>query len=353
LLPERYDDGGFSGGTLDRPALQHLLEEIESGGIDCVVVYKVDRLSRSLLDFARLMERFDRQAVSFVAVTQQLNTTTSLGRLTLNVLLSFAQFEREIIGERTRDKMRAARRKGKWIGGVPVLGYDVAAEGGRLVVNEREAEQVREIFELYSQHRSLTAVLEELEQRGWTTKAYWSKRGKHHGGRHFREPTLLRLLTNALYMGKVEHGGEFYEGEQAAIVDGAIWESIQIELRGGCAIRRTVQPKPCALLNGLLYCHLCKRPMSQTIAAAHGRQYRYYACRRPHQGIGAGCPGRAVPAHILEQSVIAQLRLRLGRERQPVWEDSDRETVVRRLVERVTYDGTTGGVQLRLASVDS
>jgi site-specific DNA recombinase len=352
LLPERYDDGGFSGGTLDRPALQHLLEEIESGRIDCVVVYKVDRLSRSLLDFARLMERFDRQAVSFVAVTQQLNTTTSLGRLTLNVLLSFAQFEREITGERTRDKLRAARRKGKWIGGVPVLGYDVAAEGGRLVVNEREAEQVREVFELYSQHRSLAAVLEEVERRGWTTKAYWSKRGKHHGGRHFRESTLFRLLTNALYVGKVEHGGEFYEGEQAAIVDRASWESIQIELRVGSAIRRTVQPKPCALLNGLVYCYFCKRPMSQTIAAAHGRQYRYYSCRRPHQGMGAACPGRAVPAHILEQSVIAQLRLRLGRERQPVWEDGDRETVVRRLVERVTYDGATGGVQLRLASVD-
>jgi site-specific DNA recombinase len=165
LLPERYDDGGFSGGNLDRPALQRLLDDIEAGCINCVVVYKVDRLSRSLLDFARLMDRFDQRSVSFVAVTQQLNTTTSLGRLTLNILLSFAQFEREIIGERTRDKMTAARRKGKWIGGTPVLGYDVAPNGGRLVINEGEAEQVREIFRLYMRHRSLPVVIEELRRR--------------------------------------------------------------------------------------------------------------------------------------------------------------------------------------------
>src|ERR1700674_1441523 len=181
LLPERYDDGGFSGGNLDRPALQRLLGDIEAGLVNCVVVYKVDRLSRSLLDFARLMDRFDQRAGSFVAVTQQLNTTTSLGRLTLNILLSFAQFEREIIGERTRDKMTAARRKGKWVGGMPVLGYDIAADGGHLVVNPREAEQVREMFRLYARHRSLSAVIEELGRREWTTKAFRSQRGKQHG----------------------------------------------------------------------------------------------------------------------------------------------------------------------------
>ena len=150
LVPDRYDDGGFSGGSLDRPALKRLLADIQASRIDCVVVYKVDRLSRSLLDFARLMDQFDQQSANFVAVTQQFNTTTSLGRLTLNVLLSFAQFEREIIGERTRDKMSAARKKGKWIGGCPVLGYDVAPGGRRLIVNEPEAAQVREIFQLYA-----------------------------------------------------------------------------------------------------------------------------------------------------------------------------------------------------------
>src|SRR6202162_6338742 len=177
LVSAHYDDGGFTGGNLDRPALQQLLEDIEGHHIDCVVVYKVDRLSRSLLDFARLVDRFDQRAVSFVSVTQQFNTTTSLGRLTLNILLSFAQFEREIIGERTRDKMSAARRKGKWIGGTPVLGYDVDPGGGRLVVNEKEARRVREIFGLYQTHRSLLKVLAELGARRWKNKSWTTKSG--------------------------------------------------------------------------------------------------------------------------------------------------------------------------------
>jgi DNA invertase Pin-like site-specific DNA recombinase len=181
-LPDHYDDGGFSGGNLDRPALQRLLADIEARRVDCVVVYKVDRLSRSLLDFARVIDRFDQRSVSFVSVTQQFNTTSSLGRLTLNILLSFAQFEREIIGERTRDKMSAARRKGKWVGGTPVLGYDVGPDGGRLVVNEKEARRVREIFGLYQTHRSLLKVLAELGTRRWRNKSWKSKRGIEHVG---------------------------------------------------------------------------------------------------------------------------------------------------------------------------
>ena len=169
LVPARYDDGGFSGGNLERPALRRLLDDIDARRVDCVVVYKVDRLSRSLLDFARLMDRFDPRAVSFVSVTQQFNTTSSLGRLTLNILLSFAEFERQIISERTRDKMSAARRKGKWVGGTPVLGYDVDPAGGRLVVNEKEAQRVREIFQLFktpsfavkSRRRTRDSALEE------------------------------------------------------------------------------------------------------------------------------------------------------------------------------------------------
>jgi site-specific DNA recombinase len=353
LLAERYDDGGFSGGTLDRPALQRLMLDIDADRVNCVVVYKVDRLSRSLLDFARLMERFDRHSVSFVAVTQQLNTTTSLGRLTLNVLLSFAQFEREIIGERTRDKMRAARRKGKWIGGMPVLGYDVAAEGGRLVVNQREAEQVREIFHLYTQRRSLKAVVEELGGRGWTTKEYQSKRGKLHGGRSFQKPTLLRLLTNALYVGRVEHKGEIYVGEQEAIVEASVWEPIQGELRGRkLGWHSKAHKRQNALLSGLLFCHVCERAMAYTYAAAHGRQYRYYVCRRPHPRDPRRCPARAVSARVIEESVVAQLQLRLGGG-PSLWEHSEIEGLVRRLVERVTYDGMTGGVQLQLATIDS
>src|SRR6266852_6291218 len=204
LVPERYDDGGYTGGNLERPALQKLLSDVEQGKIDAVTVYKVDRLSRSLLDFARLMEIFQRHQVNLVSITQPLNTTTSLGRLTLNILLSFAQFEREMI-DRTRDKMAAARRKGKWVGGRPVLGYDVAATGGKLVVNADEASRVQAIFALYLQHRSLEAVLAEVQARRWTTKRWRTREGKEHLGRSFTKPTLTRLLRNVLYVGQVSH----------------------------------------------------------------------------------------------------------------------------------------------------
>src|SRR5690554_280558 len=171
-LPDKYDDGGFTGGNMDRPALQRLLADIEAGKVDCIVVYKVDRLSRSLIDFSKIMDVLERHKVSFVSVTQQFNTSTSMGRLMLNVLLSFAQFEREMISERTRDKIAATRRKGKWTGGCPMLNYDVVEGGGRLRVNEDEAARVRDIFDLYLDRQSLLATSTELEARGWTTKQW-------------------------------------------------------------------------------------------------------------------------------------------------------------------------------------
>jgi len=184
-LPDRYDDGGFSGGSLERPALNRLLEDIKTGRIDCVVVYKVDRLSRSLLDFSRIMETFDKHGVSFVSVTQQFNTTHSMGRLTLNILLSFAQFEREIIGERIRDKIAAQRRKGKWAGGVPILGYDVDRSNAspKLVINAEEAVQVRRIFSLYQELGSLLPVVNEVNKRGWQNKVWKTKKGLTRGGK--------------------------------------------------------------------------------------------------------------------------------------------------------------------------
>jgi len=186
-LPEKYDDGGFTGGNMERPALQRLMRDIEAGKVDCVVVYKVDRLSRSLMDFSRMMEAFEKHGISFVSVTQHFNTTNSMGRLTLNILLSFAQFEREIISERIRDKIAAQRRKGKWSGGRPVLGYDVDRSAGspRLVVNAAEAARVRQIFALYLQHGSLLAVVKELRDRGWKNKAWVSSRGRTFGGQPF------------------------------------------------------------------------------------------------------------------------------------------------------------------------
>ena len=181
-LPGHYDDGGYTGGNMERPALKRLLADIKDGKVDCIVVYKVDRLSRSLLDFVKIMETLEKHKVSFVSVTQQFNTTSSMGRLTLNILLSFAQFEREIISERTRDKVHAARRKGKWTGGRPVLGYDVDPKGGKLIVNADEAARVRAIFELYLERQSLAATVKELDARGWRNKFWVTKDGKQAGG---------------------------------------------------------------------------------------------------------------------------------------------------------------------------
>jgi len=202
-LPERYDDGGFTGGNMDRPALDRLLRDIERGKVDCVVVYKVDRLSRSLMDFSRIVETFEKHSVSFVSVTQQFNTTHSMGRLTLNILLSFAQFEREIIGERIRDKLAAQARRGKWTGGAPVLGYDVDRTGPspRLVINAKEAASVREMFRMYLQEASLLPVVKELANRGWVNKRRVTKKGKMLGGRPFDKATLHKLLTNPTYTG--------------------------------------------------------------------------------------------------------------------------------------------------------
>jgi DNA invertase Pin-like site-specific DNA recombinase len=240
-LSERYDDGGFTGANLERPALRRLLADIETGRVDCVLVYKVDRLSRSLLDFARLMEVFERRKVSLVSITQPLNTTGSMGRLTLNILLSFAEFERQMIADRTRDKMAAARRKGKWVGGRPVLGYDIAKAGGKLMVNEDEAGRVQTMFALYLQHCSLETVLAELHARQWMTKRWRTREGHEHLGRPFTKPILVRLLRNVLYRGRVSHRNEIYAGEQEAIVEQEIWERAQEALDREQTARAKVQ----------------------------------------------------------------------------------------------------------------
>jgi len=227
VVAERYDDGGYTGGNLDRPALQKLITDMEAGRVNCVVIYKVDRLSRSLLDFARLMDVFERHGVSLVSVTQPLNTTVSMGRLTLDILLSFAQFEREIISERTRDKMAAARKKGQWMGGVPVLGYDVATGGGRLVVNSEEAERVRAIFTLYLEYRSIEQVLAAVQTQGWRNKRRTAETETPNAGRPLSKAGFERLLSNVLYIGQVQHEGKTYQGEQASIIEESVWREAQ------------------------------------------------------------------------------------------------------------------------------
>ena len=311
--PERYDDGGFSGASLERPALQRLLGEIDSGRIDCVVVYKVDRLSRSLLDFARLMERFERRGISFVSVTQDFNTTTSLGRLTLNILLSFAQFEREIISERTRDKLSAARRKGKWIGGWPVLGYDVDPKGGRLVVNAKEAEQVQETFRIALEAETLEATVRALHARGFQTKHWKSRSGKRHVARPFSRMTLRLLLSNVLYTGAVNHKGTLYPGEHARIVEQEVWEQVNAKL----ALRSQAQQgrkhrRQGMALEGLLYCAACGSAMRPTYTTKRGRQYRYYRCEAATARAGKQCSQTPVAAKDLEASTLRNLERILG-----------------------------------------
>ena len=316
VVETAFDDGGFSGASLERPALQRLLQHIEAGQIDCVVVYKVDRLSRSLFDFARLMERFEQREISFVSVTQQFNTTTSLGRLTLNILLSFAQFERELIGERTRDKMGAARRKGKWVGGTPMLGYDVAPGGGRLVVNEHEAVRVREIFDLYRQRHCLDDVITELGKRGWVNKSWRSRRGIRHAGKAFSRISLRQLLTNPTYKGQVRYRGLVYDGEHSAIVDARLWEEVNAALpptRTPSEPRRTYERMRGAL-SGLLVCKHCQQPMVATYSGkGKARHYRYYVCQTARKHGRRSCPTKSVSANLLEYSLAKELRVRLDR----------------------------------------
>jgi len=307
--PDRFDDGGYTGGNMERPALKCLLAAVEARQVDCVVVYKVDRLSRSLLDFARIIEVFDRHGVSFVSVTQQFNTTNSLGRLTLNILLSFAQFEREIISERTRDKLSAARKKGKWIGGHPVMGYDIDPRGGRLVVNPEEARRVRKIFELYLEHHALLAVLQELDRRGWRTKRWATQEGNTRGGRPFTKGLLHGLLTNVIYTGRVNHKGVIYPGEHESIIDQATWDRVQELLhRNGQSNGAGLKNKYGALLRELLYCVPCGTAMGHTYTARNSRRYRYYVCYHAQQRGWKNCQTKSVSAPAIEAAVLESIR---------------------------------------------
>jgi site-specific DNA recombinase len=309
-LPDHFDDGGFSGGSMDRPALRRLLVDIEAGKIDCVVVYKVDRLSRSLLDFARIMEIFERHGVSFVSISQQFSTTSSLGRLSLNILLSFAQFERELISERTRDKMSASRRKGKYLGGAPVLGYDVDPVAKRLLVSADEAERVRAIFTLYLEHQALLPVVQELERRGWVGKRWATRKGPERGGKPFTKTSLHKLLTNVSYIGKVRYRDELHAGEQPAIVEPDVWQRVQSLLaRNGRSGGREVRNQFGALLKGLVRCVPCGCAMIPAHTTRKtSRRYRYYVCSGAQKRGWHTCPSKSIPAGELERFVVDQLR---------------------------------------------
>ena len=301
LLPTRYDDGGFSGGSMERPGLQRLMADVDAGLIDVVVVYKIDRLTRSLADFARIVERFDARGVSFVSVTQSFNTTSSMGRLTLNVLLSFAQFEREVTGERIRDKIAASKAKGMWMGGVPPLGYDLPAPGMRtLLVNEGEATTVRHIFTRYLALGSVHSLATELTREGITSKQRVTATGKIVGGQPFSRGALFHLLRNRLYLGLIPHSRRtshagsmstqqiaIYEGQHDAIVAPDLFNQVQVLLdqqtrRKGDKIRLT---QASARLTGRIF-DAAGHPMSPTHSrGSSGKLYRYYVSAPLQQGL--------------------------------------------------------------------
>lgn len=276
LLEDRFDDGGYSGGTLERPAVKRLISEIRARRVDVIVVYKIDRLTRSLADFARLVEILDDHHASFVSVTQQFNTTSSMGRLTLNVLLSFAQFEREVTSERIRDKIAASKRKGMWMGGHPPLGYDIVDR--RLAINKKEAQTVQTIFNLALGHEAVTGLKKELARRNIRGKRWQTQTGEIKGGAPFTRSGLARLLRNPVYTGRVRQGGHFYDGEHEAIIASELWESVQALLdaskRGK---KRSVgNAQDPALLSGLLFDDAENR-MVPTHSKKGAVVYRYYA----------------------------------------------------------------------------
>jgi site-specific DNA recombinase len=306
LVKDRYDDGGFSGGNMERPGLKHLLADVEAGKVDIVLLYKIDRLTRSLTDFAKIVEVLDRAGASFVSITQSFNTTTSMGRLTLNMLLSFAQFEREVTGERIRDKIAASKKKGLWMGGPVPLGYEVRER--KLVVIDKEAEQVRHIMRRYLALRSVPALAEELNREGYRTMVQRRSSGPHRGGCIFRRGTLYHLLSNRIYRGFIVHKGTAYSGEHEAVVDAHLWDQVQGLLADNASgsSRRLKHQHP-SLLTGKVVDDE-GRQMSPSHATKSRRRYRYYVTRSDQLD---GSRAWQVSAHDLEQLACSSLAEKL------------------------------------------
>ena len=343
LVPGRYEDGAYSGGNLDRPALQQLLKDIDGGLVDVIVVYKIDRLTRSLADFAKLVEVFDAKKISFVAITQQFNTTTSMGRLTLNILLSFAQFERELSSERVRDKIAASRKKGKWTGGSVPLGYDSVDK--KLVVNKEEAKTVRLIFSRYLVLKSFQKLVDELNEKGIVSKTRHVKKGKS-GGVTFTYGPLAYLLKNRTYLGETGHKGAWFPGEHEAIVDPQIFEQVQELLKTNSLGRTGRREQGGALLTGILFDDRGNR-MSPSFTVKRGVRYYSYVSSAVLRGreSEAGSANR-ITAEELENAVVEALREHTG----PLNDNSSvvPKNIIENHVERIVLDSKSIRITLRL-----
>ena len=342
LIRSRYDDGGYSGGSTDRPDLQRLLDDIRARKIDVIVVYKVDRLTRSLVDFAKLVELFDAQGVSFVSVTQQFNTTTSMGRLTLNVLLSFAQFEREVTSERIRDKIAASKRKGLWVGGPLPLGYEM--KDGKIAVVEDEAERVRLIYRRYLELGGVNALVRDLKDKGIRTKTRVRATGATHGGIPFERGSLFYLLRNQFYIGEVKYKGEILPGEQPAIMDRQLFDAVQQRLTDQWSHRNHAKSKSDHLLTGLLYDDAGHR-MIPTHASKAGIRYRYYVSL-PHlkgesKTVSVGSVSRISASDIegiIVKSVNEHLIAQKEKSASGIGNIGDRQLVLKQVARVVVHD---------------
>ncbi|MFV0626625.1 MAG: recombinase family protein [Alphaproteobacteria bacterium] len=307
IIPTRYDDGGYSGGNTNRPAFKKLMADVESGFIDMIVVYKIDRLTRSLTDFSRMVEIFDKHNVSFVSVTQQFNTSTSMGRLTLNMLLSFAQFEREVSGERIRDKFAASKQKGMFMGGMPVLGYDI--KNRKLIMNNKETKIIRKIFECYLECQSYQKTARYINALGYRTKKWTSANGVEYGGKAFYTGMIYNILRNPLYIGKIKHKDKEYDGLHAPIIDKESWEKVREIIKTPYAQRniiKTGQEEP--MLKGLIHCGCCGSAMIHSHTKRGNIHYRYYvsinANKRGYENCEIGC----IPAEKIEGLVVEQIK---------------------------------------------
>ncbi len=306
-LAEHYDDGGYSGGNMNRPALKRLFDDIKAGKIDMIVVYKIDRLTRSLTDFSKMVELFDEYHVSFVSVTQNFNTYDSMGRLTLNILLSFAQFEREVSGERIRDKIAASKKKGMWMGGPLPLGYDI--EDKKLVINPQEAALVRTLFEKYAICKSPQYLADWLNEQGYRTKAKTTKTGKVVGGKPFERAHLYRIFDNKIYLGKIFYKGETYDGQHEAIISQELWDKVHalkdMPVSDKAPINRTFEFKT---LKGLLFCGCCGYRMVPTLGRKKNKEYHYYTSLKAVKKSYRFCEVKSIPALVLENYIFGKIK---------------------------------------------
>lgn len=307
LINDYYDDGGYSGGSLDRPALKRLFNDIKAGKVDCIVVYKIDRLTRSLSDFSEIIKILDEYNVSFVAVTQSFNTANSMGRLMLNVLLSFAQYERELTGERIRDKIDASCRKGMWMGGSIPIGYDL--KDRRLIINDEEAKIIRILFKTFIETESITETYREMNNLGFKTKTWISRSNTIHKGRRFNKSSVRSILTNELYLGKINHKGNIYDGLHSAIVDDETWYKVHklLKKRAVLVSMSKTRISQAPLLKGIMNCGVCGNKMTPTYTSKNGRKYRYYVCQAKMKGNNEDCKVGRIPAKEAEELVIDQV----------------------------------------------